>query len=97
MAKPPSYFLFHPDRVGIIIFACDFFKLKPPPVPQRGISVGLQHAARTASAVALKNRTNFQKLLCIFYTIIYCMLDPMGNMFLGKILFDQQCQVVLRF
>ena len=36
MAKPPSYFLFHPDRVGIIIFACDFFKLKPPQLRKGG-------------------------------------------------------------
>jgi hypothetical protein len=54
MAKPPSYFLFHPDRVGIIIF-CDFFKLKPTAAPQEKISVELQEAARAASAAALKN------------------------------------------
>ncbi len=54
MPKPPSCFSFHPDRVGIFIFAGDFFKLKPTGVPQGMISVELQQAARAASAVALK-------------------------------------------
>jgi len=72
MAKPPSYFSFHPDRVGIIIFACDFFKLKSTAAPHGGISVELQQADRAASAVVLKNRTDFNRSFYAFFIPFFC-------------------------
>jgi len=69
--------------VGIII-VCDFFRLKPTAAPEREVCVELQRDDRAATLLLKKNRTNFQNTLCIFYTIMYYKLDPMGEIFLEK-------------